>query len=182
MKKINYLFVVVFIFLAASYAVRLLSIKDVDKNGQFSFNIPKISSIKQRLADKTDIGNFFVWGMSRQAGNVPFAALGNATGKIGGYSYKEFNNIPAIYRVKDENYRWEFYGTVMNNGRLFAVFYNPSLKKGKTRVVGKGEDIDTNLRIQQLSNDEVIVKYDKKDSFILKTFNINMKWSKGGIS
>ena len=77
--------------------------------------------------------------------------------------------------MKNENYRWEFYGTVLRSGHLLAIFYNPALKKNKTEVVKRGGLIDINLRIKQLSNNKVTIEYDTESSFILKIFNIDEK-------
>jgi len=180
MNKTFYFTALIAVFLIANYALKLRPIARQSGN-QFSFNIPKIPSIKPNLKSTTAIGNFSVWAINKPAGKKahPNAKEQNKQANENvEYSYKEFNNIPAIYRVKNENYRWEFYGTFLRNSQLLAIFFNPALKKDNIKVVGKGDIIDTNLKVKRLSNNEVTVQYDTKTPFVLKIFNIDEKWTR----
>ncbi len=152
------------------------------QQGQFTFNIPKIPSLKKYLSVPKNtpeillIGN--AWGIGN-SGNVNGA---NLIKRNYGFIYKRSNNKDAVCLISDCSYMWELYGISYVFGNYSALFYNPKLKKFK--YVTTGELLDTNLKVLKVSDEKVELEFNfdnKSQLFTLKIFNINFTPKNGGV-
>jgi hypothetical protein len=80
------------------------------------------------------------------------------------YEIKKFGKVEAIYKVGKPNDRWEFYGIIKKGKNSYAIFYNPSLKENKWRLVKEGEQIDENLTIKKIGSKNIIISYYKNEN------------------
>ena len=174
MSKISiYLSLLIIIFATLLYGSKWRFLGQKEAQRSFHFEIPQIPAISQTLPSKSSIGNFSVWGLKPPQDHAFLARQTQNQQIEEDYIYKKINGIPSICKPNNENYRWAFYGILIKNKRLFAIFYNPALKKIK--LVGRKESIDKGLIIKQISNDQVCVQNQAGKVFTLKIFTITQK-------
>jgi len=171
-KKSIYISAAVAIAMSIFYFYQFAEINKSVNEKQFSFDIPKIVTIK-RVFPKESLSEYsYVWGR----GSLPgLASASNATAPLKkpllkGYIYKKINGVPSICKVTTTSYRWEFYGVSYKDSTLWAIFYNPALKKVK--VLNADKQLDKGLIIEKINPDGVTVAYGKK-TFTLKIFTFN---------
>ncbi|WP_457643476.1 hypothetical protein [Persephonella sp.] len=172
----------VFFLVAYNYFSEFRSINRSVAKREFSFSIPEVPVIKVDLKaqKKSSISDFGLWNIN-QKGIVLSQKTSKEMEKIlskKGFVVKNIGGVLSICSVVDDKYRWEFYGIVYKNGRLLAVFYNPSLKKKRQRVVGKSERLDNGLFVKDIGADNVtVVCCGGKKVFKLSMFSVEKKLS-----
>ena len=131
---------------------------------------------KPQTAEFPHIAGYGIWDLQLPDAK---AVRGTAAGKevvSGSFAQKEFNKVPAVYSLVDENYRWEFYG-VVGNGRKRAVFFNPAGTGGENsgwRQFVLGEPMDGNLVLKEIGKDRVVIFFNKeRKNFVLELFRVN---------
>ncbi len=171
-KKSVYISAVVAIAMLIFYFYQFTKINRSVNEKQFGFDIPKIAVIK-RVFPKGGLSEYsYVWGRGSLSGSAYMSNRAANLKKLSqkGYIYKKINGVPSICSAANNSYRWEFYGITYKNNNLWAVFYNPSLKKVK--VLSSDKQLDNGLIIEKINLDGVVVAYGKK-TFILKIFTFN---------
>ncbi len=174
-KKSLYISAVVAISMSIFYFFQFINISSKTNEKQFSFDMPKIMVIKTTYPKTNLLQYSYIWGKNQMSSGFLSSSTTLANTKKtfnSGYVYKKINGIPSICSASDNSYRWEFYGIGYKNGKLWAIFYNPSIKKAKALSVNK--QLDKGLIIKKISSDEVSIEYGKK-TFVLKIFEFTKK-------
>ncbi len=73
------------------------------------------------------------------------------------YAVKSFGHVQALYSLKNQKLRWEFYGVVQQDGETLAVFFNPSLAEEGWVSVGLAQELSPGLRLDEIAENRVVI-------------------------
>ncbi len=180
MGKKSFLLSLLVLLLAVAYFYKDYQNKvDYINSQKSNFKISQLSipEIKINIIKSDALSDYSVWDIQiTQITKEMQTEKGIVRKVYPKYEIKKFGKVEAIYKVGKPNDRWEFYGIIRKGNQSFAIFYNPSLKEKKWRLVKEGENIDENLTIKKIGSKNIIISYYKneneKEELQLKVFYV----------
>lgn len=183
MKKSEILISIFIVFLVMYfYFFDIKSIFRVTNRKILSFDLPKIVDLSVYLPNNSEIGKFEVWDLrplsQKQAIKINYnPKILEKSKKLlkVNFKLKIVDGIPSVINVFNDKYRWEFYGVVMTMKGRRAVFYNPFLKRNGLKLIGVRENLDSYLKLVDLSDDSATLEFNmgnKYKKFVLSIFDV----------
>jgi len=177
-KKLIFYFLLLIVVILYFYKDFISKI-DYIKSTKNTFTISQLSIpfIKVDLTQKSAISDFSIWNIFIPQSSKEIQTEHGIIKKVyPKYEVKKFGKVEAIYKLGSPKDRWEFYGVIKKGKNSFAIFYNPSLKEKKWRLVKEGENIDENLTVKKIGSKNIIISYYKneneKEELQLKVFYV----------
>ncbi len=135
------------------------------QKSDFKISQLNIPEIKIEIKKENVLSDFSIWDIVVTQISQEIKNGGTVVRKVfPKYEIKKFGQVNAIYKLGNAKDRWEFYGIIKKGKNSFAIFYNPSLKEKKWRLVKEGEKIDDNLTIKKIGSKNIIISYYKNEN------------------
>ncbi len=180
MGKKSFLISLIILLLTVAYFYRDFKNKiDYINSQKSSFKITQLSvpEIKVKILKSNVLSDYSIWDIAILQSSKEIKTEHGIIKKVyPKYEVKKFGKVEAIYKLGNPQDRWEFYGVMKKGKKSFAIFYNPSLKEKKWRLVKEGENIDENLTVKKIGSKNIIISYYKneneKEELKLKVFYV----------